>query len=240
VNKIAILAGIATAVVVSQNARATNLISNGSFASTISNPQSNLDGNGGENVGPPLGSAGAISGWTITNDSLIWINTISPPGYGGLTNSPGNPSTYFLDLTGTHDNQSFAGVQQLVTTQIGATYSLTFDLGSAQQWGPSDGITASAVGDASQTFTLANNGSSNLWQTETLNFTAMSTSTLIDLIGSSGDAYVGLDNVDLEQTSAGVGAVPEPSTWAMMILGFFGVGFMAYRRKQNGAVLRLA
>jgi hypothetical protein len=28
-----------------------------------------------------------------------------------------------------------------------------------------------------------------------------------------------------------VAAVPEPSTWAMMILGFFGVGFMAYRRK---------
>src|SRR5207247_3135122 len=25
-------------------------------------------------------------------------------------------------------------------------------------------------------------------------------------------------------------AVPEPSTWAMMILGFSGVGFMAYRR----------
>src|ERR1700721_3365678 len=33
--------------------------------------------------------------------------------------------------------------------------------------------------------------------------------------------------------------VPEPSTWAMMILGFFGVGFMAYRRKQNGPALRL-
>jgi hypothetical protein len=26
-------------------------------------------------------------------------------------------------------------------------------------------------------------------------------------------------------------AVPEPSTWAMMVLGFVGVGFMAYRRK---------
>jgi PEP-CTERM motif len=26
-------------------------------------------------------------------------------------------------------------------------------------------------------------------------------------------------------------AVPEPSTWAMMILGFFGVGFLAYRKK---------
>jgi hypothetical protein len=35
-------------------------------------------------------------------------------------------------------------------------------------------------------------------------------------------------------------AVPEPSTWAMMILGFFGIGFMAYRRKQNGLALRAA
>ena len=31
-------------------------------------------------------------------------------------------------------------------------------------------------------------------------------------------------------------AVPEPSTWAMMILGFAGVGFMAYRRKNNVAL----
>jgi PEP-CTERM motif len=34
-------------------------------------------------------------------------------------------------------------------------------------------------------------------------------------------------------------AVPEPSTWAMMILGFFGLGFMAYRRKSEGS-FRLA
>jgi hypothetical protein len=32
------------------------------------------------------------------------------------------------------------------------------------------------------------------------------------------------------------GAVPEPSTWAMMILGFAGIGFMAYRRKGQGAL----
>jgi len=30
-------------------------------------------------------------------------------------------------------------------------------------------------------------------------------------------------------------AVPEPSTWAMMLLGFFGVGFLAYRRKSQGS-----
>jgi hypothetical protein len=32
-------------------------------------------------------------------------------------------------------------------------------------------------------------------------------------------------------------AVPEPSTWAMMILGFGGVGFMAYRRKSKPALM---
>jgi len=36
-----------------------------------------------------------------------------------------------------------------------------------------------------------------------------------------------------------VAAVPEPSTWAMMILGFMGVGFMAYRRRGQPS-LRLA
>jgi hypothetical protein len=33
------------------------------------------------------------------------------------------------------------------------------------------------------------------------------------------------------------GSVPEPSTWAMMILGFAGLGFMAYRRKSKPALM---
>jgi hypothetical protein len=33
-----------------------------------------------------------------------------------------------------------------------------------------------------------------------------------------------------------VTAVPEPSTWAMMILGFAAVGYMAYRRRNQTAV----
>ncbi len=32
-------------------------------------------------------------------------------------------------------------------------------------------------------------------------------------------------------------AVPEPSTWAMMILGFAGIGFMTYRRKSKPALI---
>ena len=35
-------------------------------------------------------------------------------------------------------------------------------------------------------------------------------------------------------------SVPEPATWAMMILGFLGVGFVAYRRKSNTIKFRIA
>jgi PEP-CTERM motif len=35
-------------------------------------------------------------------------------------------------------------------------------------------------------------------------------------------------------------AVPEPSTWAMILLGFVGVGFVAYRRKGSYPAVRLA
>jgi hypothetical protein len=34
-------------------------------------------------------------------------------------------------------------------------------------------------------------------------------------------------------TGFATGAVPEPSTWAMMILGFCGLGWFAYRRKNR-------
>jgi PEP-CTERM motif len=74
----------------------------------------------------------------------------------------------------------------------------------------------------------------------------------------SGDAYFAADIVCLTTACNGTtgtvagdnntiqrhdpfptGSVPEPATWAMMILGFFGVGFMAYRRKSQTS-LRLA
>ena len=34
-----------------------------------------------------------------------------------------------------------------------------------------------------------------------------------------------------------IAAIPEPSTWAMMILGFVGLGFTAYRRKSKPALM---
>ena len=48
-------------------------------------------------------------------------------------------------------------------------------------------------------------------------------------------------NVTLTDQPA-VAAVPEPATWAMMVLGFGGLGFLAYRRKDrtSGLNFRLA
>jgi len=51
---------------------------------------------------------------------------------------------------------------------------------------------------------------------------------LIDLTGSVTQPF----RIGTEQVSG----VPEPSTWAMMILGFAGVGFMVYRRKPKLAL----
>ncbi len=74
----------------------------------------------------------------------------------------------------------------------------------------------------------------------------------VDLNGNIGWAYafsdgnwtynnsaesVLLANGDLNLWAfAAVAAVPEPSSWTMMILGFAGVGFMAYRRKSKPAL----
>jgi hypothetical protein len=41
------------------------------------------------------------------------------------------------------------------------------------------------------------------------------------------------DSIVTSGSITAVAAVPEPSTWAMMILGFAGVSFMAYRRSRK-------
>jgi hypothetical protein len=68
---------------------------------------------------------------------------------------------------------------------------------------------------------------------ETFNFSGGSfTVSVNDVTATTGDP-------NITGTITLTAGVPEPSTWAMMILGFMGVGFMAYRRK-SGPALRLA
>jgi hypothetical protein len=48
---------------------------------------------------------------------------------------------------------------------------------------------------------------------------------------------LGASSLNGDFTISSVSAVPELSTWAMMILGFAGIGFMAYRRKSKPAFM---
>jgi hypothetical protein len=57
--------------------------------------------------------------------------------------------------------------------------------------------------------------------------------------GSTGLIRYVLGQSDKGGEAAFATAAPEPSTWAMMILGFLGVGFVAYRRSARSA-FRLA
>ena len=52
-----------------------------------------------------------------------------------------------------------------------------------------------------------------------------------------GTDIVGTGTFNMAFSLEGVNAVPEPAAWTMMILGFAGVGFMAYRRKSKPALM---
>jgi hypothetical protein len=64
-----------------------------------------------------------------------------------------------------------------------------------------------------------------------LGATLASNSDIKILEGWAETSNFGVTNPNREADVSVVYSVPEPSTWAMMILGFFGIGFMAYRRK---------
>jgi PEP-CTERM motif len=54
------------------------------------------------------------------------------------------------------------------------------------------------------------------------------------------DTYTYADASLTRLTVGPVGSVPEPSTWAMMMLGFAGLGFAAWRRTSKGPISAIA
>lgn len=59
-----------------------------------------------------------------------------------------------------------------------------------------------------------------------------------DAAGFNGQSGYYQDNAG--NLSVAISAVPESSTWAMMLLGFCGLGFMARRKKLGGSTFRFA
>ena len=95
------------------------------------------------------------------------------------------------------------------------------------------GLQLNSLGGSSVTFNLYDS-LNNLLETQTLSsvggyvpvtFSASGVSRIDGLQPSDGWAWA-MDNLSFESS----GAVPEPSTWALMLLGFGAVGFMMRRR----------
>lgn len=60
----------------------------------------------------------------------------------------------------------------------------------------------------------------------------------VNSFSNVGGFTFGGDFLSLTTTTVSLtDAVPEPSTWAMMLLGFAGIGFLAYRRKSKPALM---
>jgi hypothetical protein len=69
-------------------------------------------------------------------------------------------------------------------------------------------------------------------------FTPFTASGAYDLVlGFNDGTGADYDDLVVGLKLSTVPPVPEPSTWAMMLLGFVGVGFMAYRRSTSGSAV---
>jgi hypothetical protein len=186
----------------------------------------------GANQGSPYGGTSFYLGspWIINpSTSVDLVNTQIGWGAAAFQGSQ------VLDMVGFGN---FGEISQQFQTVLGQKYTLAFAFGN------NPGSTSQAAADV-LIFSGGNLLLSNIfhntsaygdlhWDTFTGEFTGtgqIATLTFKNTIGG-GNGGILLDDVN-------VAAVPEPATWAMMILGFLGVGFVAYRRKL-GAALQIA
>jgi hypothetical protein len=144
----------------------------------------------------------------------------------GVTTFSGNT----VDLDGsTGSGNAPAGELQSIASLANGTYVVQFELAGNQRGQPNQ-TTAVTIG-TSKAIDITPVG--NNYQFYSLTFTNVSGQVAFTDLGPSNQQGDLLDSVS-------VSAVPETSTWAMMVLGFAGVGFMAYRRKNKMTAFRFA
>ena len=165
------------------------------------------------------GSTG-ITGWVVGGDSVDYI--------GGYWNAEDGSRS--VDLSGNANGS----VGQTFDTLAGHTYLVNFWLAGNPDGGPNAKLAISSADGAQQqsnifTVTPGVNTRSDMgWAAYTYEFTAATSSTTL-AFASATDTPFGpaLDNVS-------VAAVPEPASWALMLVGFGGLG--AVLRRQRRAV----
>jgi hypothetical protein len=203
------LAGIIAGLVVSTSASAA-IVTNGSFEDGLT---------GWAHTG-----SGTSPGIGIT---VITTGGANSTGYGdNVPNYDGNHAAFFVD-----DN-AIQSLSQTVTLSGGVTYALSFAL-FATASGANNPFTFTLTDMLGAVLTNSNSSATvpvGQWKNYSYNFiTPTDGPYLLNFNFVSGETPA----KDVLLDGVAIAAVPEPSTWAMMILGFCGLGFMAYRRKQR-------
>jgi hypothetical protein len=137
-----------------------------------------------------------------------------------------------VDLNG----DSKGGITQTFSLNPGS-YVVGFYLSGNPDGAPSTktvDVSITGAPDPMYQFTTALDGNRNLTYTfETLDFSTVGGPVTLSFLSQDAGLYGAVVG------GVTISAVPEPSTWAMMMLGFAGIGFMTYRRK-NKTTFRLA
>ena len=240
-NSIAVAAMAAMAV--SSAAQAANLVTNGGFetSSYSHNTQFGAD-YGGQGVDSWTGLGGNhlqfyYRGGTQTSENAT--NQYGDqqgyfyPSFNALSSQGGN----FVGLDGDPDYQGQVS-QTINGLVIGQQYTLTFDWAAAQlinrSFDTTEFFNVTFGGETFNTATLAvPSGGFSGWKTVKLLFTATSASQVLTFLSvgtpNGQPPIAALDGVSLT-------AVPEPATWALMLMGFGAVGFAARRQSRKRAV----
>jgi hypothetical protein len=200
-----------------------------------------------------------LSGWVMTNEGSNPVDGPSPTGWfqgneGVMKAQTGADNSYIASNFLTADQ--FVDGAKIANWLISPEFS-TSQAGTVSFWVRGDvavpffdqiafGFNNSSS-SASSSFTQMSapidvTSAGAVWTEYTASFAAQgpgsTTRFAIEYLGDAADAnYIGIDTFSVDTVAA---AAPEPSTWAMMILGFAGIGAMTYRRKRNGPALRLA
>lgn len=170
----------------------------------------------------------------IDNGASLHITETLYSGY-SFRNAPDpNHWAFAFDLTSTKTNVVFSNITAGFEKISGAQTQAGF--GNYQ-----------FVLDCSASGTPCKAGYNASLKTLSFDVTAAGGLDISDILGHTafgGTVYFVSDIARSTGDTANVGAtitaaVPEPTTWAMMMLGFFGIGFLAYRRKKQNDV-RLA
>jgi hypothetical protein len=254
----AALGPLALAPLLSTGAQAANLVQNGGFEmNTLPSPLNPANASGAE-IDSNWHYTGDLTNWFTTGGSTYNILF-----FGNVANAKtNNADTRFTSGEAQHLNSNFNALspnggafvgldgdpvangpldQTINGLTVGDKYDLSFywagtELSNRTGYGTIQ-VTGSLGGDPFATTAYSNTngagtpGSFSGWMLENFTFTANSTSELLSFLAvgtPSGNLppFALLDGVS-------VTGVPEPSTWAMMLAGFGGLGFAAFRRRRK-------